>query len=165
MVLRDTLLRAAELDLYQLLWSAEILEEARRNLVKNLAMTEAQAAHLIEAMTDAFPEARVEGYEPLIDAMPNQEKDRHVAAAAVQGGAQLIVTSNLKDFRTLPPGLIAQSPDDFLCDLFDLAPQEMIEALKAQCAALKKGDIDMDRMLELLAEQAPNFVAEAKKHI
>ena len=31
--LRDTLLRAAAKDLYQLYWSEQILEEARRNLV------------------------------------------------------------------------------------------------------------------------------------
>jgi hypothetical protein len=30
--------------------------------------------------------------------MQNDEKDRHIAAAAVKAGAQVIVTSNLDDF-------------------------------------------------------------------
>jgi predicted nucleic acid-binding protein len=47
----------------------------------------------------------VTGHEPLIAAMKNDEKDRHVVAAAVKAGAQVIVTSNLKHFRELPEGI------------------------------------------------------------
>ncbi len=50
-------------------------------------------------MRDAFPEALVTGHEWLIDSMPNDPKDRHVVAAAVKAGAQVIVTINLKDSR------------------------------------------------------------------
>jgi len=32
------------------------------------------------------------------------------------------VTNNLRDFVPLPEGIEAQSPDDFLCNLFDLDP-------------------------------------------
>jgi predicted nucleic acid-binding protein len=34
-VLRDTLLRAAEAELYEVLWSEAILEEVRRNLIES----------------------------------------------------------------------------------------------------------------------------------
>ena len=37
----------------------------------------------------------------LVAAMQNDDKDRHVVAAAVKASAQVIVTSNLKDFS--PP--------------------------------------------------------------
>jgi hypothetical protein len=40
--LRDTLLRAAERDLYTVYWSEGILEEAGRNLIGDGRMTEAQ---------------------------------------------------------------------------------------------------------------------------
>ncbi len=70
-------------------------------------------------MAHAFPEALVEDYELLVPAMPNHEKDRHVAAAALKAGAQVIVTHNLRDFGSLPDGIEAQAPDDFLVDLFD----------------------------------------------
>jgi hypothetical protein len=43
--------------------------------------------------------------------MPNDEKDRHVAAAAVKGGAQVIATANLRHFAQLPDGIEAQGPD------------------------------------------------------
>ena len=35
----------------------------------------------------------VTGYEPLIAAMQNDIKDRHVVAAAVKAGAQVIITA------------------------------------------------------------------------
>jgi predicted nucleic acid-binding protein len=97
--LRDTLLRAAAQGFFQLYWSTEILDETRRNLVATGTMSDEQANRLLAAMTGAFPESMVTGYEPLVDVMPNHEKDRHVAAAAVKAGAQVVVTSNLKDLR------------------------------------------------------------------
>jgi len=96
--LRDTLLRAAERGLFQLRWSDEILEEMHRNLVGKGFMTEAQAKRSRAVMEEAFPESMIAGYEQLVPAMRNDEKDRHVAAAAVKAGAQVIVTSNLRDF-------------------------------------------------------------------
>ena len=49
--------------------------------------------HRRSEMERLFPEAEVTGYEPLIPAMQNDEKDRHVLAAAVRAGASLVVTS------------------------------------------------------------------------
>ncbi len=51
-------------------------------------------------MKKAFPEALVTGHEPLIPGMPNAPGDRHVAAAAMKAGAQVIVTSNLRHMPT-----------------------------------------------------------------
>lgn len=163
--LRDTLLRAAAEDLYQVRWSAQILEEVRRNLVGSLTITETQADRLISTMQRAFPEAMVSGHEPLIATMPNQEKDRHVAAAAVRAGAHLIVTSNLKDFRKLPEGVDALSPDDFLCDLFDAAPELMAEIVKAQAAALKRPPVTFADLLVGLEKTVPRFVRALREHV
>src|ERR1022692_4290909 len=54
-------------------------------------------------MNGAFPDALVTGYEPLIGEMANDPKDRHVLAAAVRGGAEVLVTENLRDF---PPAAV-----------------------------------------------------------
>ncbi|MFZ5443785.1 MAG: PIN domain-containing protein [Myxococcota bacterium] len=118
--LRDTLLRAAAASFFQVHWSAQLLDEATRNLVANGVVTAEQAARLRAAMTEAFPEALVTDHEALIAGMKNDEKDRHVSAAAVKAGAQVIVTMNLSDFRDLPEGIEAQHPDEFLSNLFDL---------------------------------------------
>ncbi|HSH82488.1 MAG TPA: PIN domain-containing protein [Herpetosiphonaceae bacterium] len=74
---RDTPLRAAGAGLYQLYWSADILEEVRRNLVKRGRATEEQAQRLVDVMQRAFPEPLISGYEALMDGMSNDPKDRH----------------------------------------------------------------------------------------
>src|SRR5450432_973678 len=112
--LRDTLLRAASEGFFQIYWSKEILDEAVRNLIASETVTPEQGARLRATMEQAFPEADVTGYESLVAGMQNDPKDRHVAAAALKAGAQVIVTSNLRDFQTLPDGVEAQSPDEFL---------------------------------------------------
>jgi predicted nucleic acid-binding protein len=157
--LRDTLLRAASEGLFQLYWSDQILEEARRSLVSSGRMTDEQATRLRSVMEEAFPEAMVIGHEPLIAAMKNDEKDKHVVAAAVKAGAQVIVTSNLKHFRELPEGIEAQSPDDFLCNLFDLDPDGMVELVREQAAALKKPKRSYEELLDGLSKFVPEFVA------
>src|SRR5262245_11370468 len=120
--LRDTLLRAAAAALYQLYWTDEILDEVCRNLIEDRRTSTEQATKLRGAMTRAFPESMVVDYARLIPAMPNDAKDRHVTAAAVRCGAQVIVTANLRDFTPVPDGIDVRSPDEFLCDLFDLNP-------------------------------------------
>jgi predicted nucleic acid-binding protein len=108
--LRDTLLRAAAAGFYQVRWSSQILDEMTRNLVSKGAMPEDKATRLRAIMTREFPEAEVTGYEHLIAAMKNHEKDRHVVAAAMKAGAQVITTSNLRDFAELPEALRHSRP-------------------------------------------------------
>ena len=138
LTLRDTVLRAAAADLYQLRWSKQILDEMERNLVATGTMPADKAARLREQMEKFLPEAMVTGYEPLVAVMQNDAKDRHVVAAAVKAGAQVITTANLKDFTPLPDGIEAQSPDEFLCNLFDLHPEGFIELLREQASDLHK---------------------------
>ena len=157
-ILRDLLLRAAEAGTYQVLWSDEILEEVRRNLVRTKKTTEEQAARLVATMNDAFPEALVSGYRSLVGAMPNDDGDKHVAAAALKSGAQVIVTNNLKHFRLLPEGIEAQSPDEFLCNLFDLDPDGFAERLHAQAAAMKKRPVTFEELLSALHKLVPSLV-------
>jgi hypothetical protein len=89
--------------------------------------------------------------------MPNQAKDRHVAAAAVRAGAQVIVTSNLRDFRTLPDGIEAQSPDEFSCNLFDLDPDGMFAIVRAQAVALRRPPRSFEEVCAALKRIVPTF--------
>ena len=163
--LRDTLLRAASEGFFQLYWSAEILDETIRNLVASKTTTAAQGARLRSAMEQAFPEAAVTGYESLVAGMPNDPKDRHVAAAALKAGAQVIVTNNLRDFQALPDGLEAQSPDEFLSNLLDLDPDGIIEVLRDQAAALKKPPRSFEEVIAALAKLTPSFAAAVLKYV
>jgi hypothetical protein len=163
--LRDTLLRAAAAGFYQLRWSATILDEMTRNLVATGTMTEERALRLRSAMERAFPEAEVTGFESLIASMQNDEKDRHVSAASVKAGAQVIATSNLRDFAMLPDGIEAQSPDEFLCNLFDLNPDAFVDVLREQAADMQRPPVTFEEILLRLERVAPDFVAAVHTHI
>ena len=162
--LRDTLLRAAAAGFFQAYWSELLLDEAARNLVANSIVTAEQAARLRTQMNKAFPEALVTDHESLIAGMKNDEKDRHVAAAAVKAGAQVIVTMNLRDFRELPDGIEAQHPDEFLSNLFDLYPDLLTAIVQSQAADLKKPPRTFEEIVAALAKLVPDFAASVLKH-
>ena len=70
-LLRDTLLRTVKLDLFQLYWSEEILDEVERYLVKFHKMDAMKSKRLIVIMKRAFPEAMFSSSEDLILSMQN----------------------------------------------------------------------------------------------
>src|SRR5689334_21473824 len=159
----DFLLRAASKDMYRLVWTEDILEEVRRTRINDLGKSETLANKRIEAMKDAFPEALVTQHTSLIPAMTNDPKDRHVLAAAVISGAQIIVTSNLSDFphESLSPFSIeALSPDRFLCDLLARDRDLVGEILTEQAIALRNPPKTVENILDGLVQFAPEFVAQ-----
>jgi predicted nucleic acid-binding protein len=102
--LADLLLRLADAELFEPLWSDDLLAEVERNIGK-LGVQPDKAARRIAQMASAFPNATVTGFEHLVPVMSTDPKDRHVAAAAVRGGAALVVTANTRDF---PPEAMAR---------------------------------------------------------
>jgi len=106
MPLADTLLRMAEAPrLYLPRWSQRIMDEVTRNLIAKWDMAPEKARQREEELRRHFPEAWVEGYEPLIEAMTNNSGDRHVLAAAVRSHSDLIVTYNRRHFPVRRCGL------------------------------------------------------------
>ncbi len=155
--LRDTLLSAAFEGCFQPVWSADILDEAIRNLLADSRITPQGAIGLRRDLDRHFEDALVHDHRHLIERMPNHPKDRHVAACAVAGKAELIVTSNIRDFARLPDGIVAITPDDFLLRLMAEAPDLLSTALDAQSARLRRVPIDVDAIVRLLSKVAPKF--------
>lgn len=118
----DTLLRLAEPPrLYEPKWSEEIIRETARTLESKLGWPHSLTHHLEAELRAHFGEAWISGYEPLIPRMTNDEKDRHVLAAAVHGEAPTIVTFKLRHFRRehlAPWGVRALHPQSFLIEIF-----------------------------------------------
>ena len=162
MILRDTLLRVAASGGFRAQWSAKILDEVTRNLIDQHRMDAAKATSLTRAMADAFPDAMVEGWEPLEAAMPNHPKDRHVAAAAKQVGAGIVVTLNLKDFSVMPSGITAMSPDTFLTQCLDAGPEKVMAALRKQAAGYRNPAMTTSDLIETLAKVVPGFSRAGK---
>ena len=152
--LTDTLLRIAEEDAFRPLWSAGVLTELQAVLEREVGLESERAARRISHMQAAFPTAEVIDYELLIEAMTCDPKDRHVLAAAVAGGAEVLVTFNLKDFpreALTPHDVAAVSPDAFLLDQLDLYPTKVGRALLRQTTEAKRPPLTMGELLGRLS--------------
>jgi predicted nucleic acid-binding protein len=158
MPLCHTLLNLAEEPaLYIPKWSEEILAEVSRVLLR-LNRSEDQIKRRLTAMHTSFEDAVIEGYEDLIQVMKNDPKDRHVLAAAVRGGAHVIVTQNIKHFpleALKPYGIARATADEFLCNQFYLEPGIAMEALEKQASDINS---DVNSVLSKLKLSAPEFV-------
>ncbi len=166
--LRDTLLRLAERELYDVYWSDRILDEVTRNLVSEGFMTEAAAQRLEGFMRQAFDAATVstEAIARLEPVMTNHPKDRHVLAAAVASDAEAVVTSNLKDFpheACEPWDVVAMHPDEFLMILQAKRPTVVLEVLTEQAGDLKNPPWSLDELLDALAKVVPGFVDAVRR--
>ncbi|MBD2761932.1 PIN domain-containing protein [Kocuria sp. cx-116] len=138
---RDFLLSLAAEGSYRSLWSSVILDElifheARKLVTRGTPTGEAQASaqRLIDQMSTAFDDALVTDWESLEGTygLPDPD-DEHVVAAAAKGGAEVIVTSNLKDFPAahLPDPIRAISAKEFV---YDTVRQHLTQAC---CAVLE----------------------------
>jgi PIN domain len=136
---RDFLLSMAVEGLYRPLWSEAILEELHLHeqyklIERGVREAEARAAadQLLANMRRAFDDAVVTGWEPLDGSfrLPAPD-DEHVVAAAVVGGAGVIVTDNLKDFpvELVPSHIQVVRGRDFAANTADVDPQRAALAL------------------------------------
>jgi predicted nucleic acid-binding protein len=159
MPLADTLLRMAEEPrLYVPKWSQLIMEEVTRNLLERWNLEPEKARRREAELRRHFPEALVEGFEPLIELMTNDPKDRHVLAAAARSHCQLVVTYNCRHFpavSTRPWDIEVQAPSTFLRGLYDLDPGLFVHKLHEQTQAI---GIKLERLLDSLRKNVPSFV-------
>ena len=123
---RDVVLSFAASGLFRPRWSAEIMAEWSSRLLTRRPELGENIARTVEHMNQAFPEAPIEGYERLIEALELPDpNDRHVLAAAIKGGAHVIVTENTRDFPEAalrPFEIEIQTTDEFLLSTFELHP-------------------------------------------
>jgi hypothetical protein len=156
----DTLLRIAEPPrLFEPKWSEEIIRETMRTLEAKLGWPKSLIAYLESELRANFGEAWIGGYESLILQMTNDEKDRHVLAAAAQCGASVIVTFNLRHFQPEHVsrwGVVAMHPQSFLIAIFQQEPEIVTAKLEQQ--AVDRGR-NLGQLLEVLKATVPDFVA------
>ena len=112
-------LTMAEIGLFKLVVSRQILDECERNLRKKLPaalpiFTELLAAISLEILSDP-PAAEVARWEAIIEA-----KDAPILAAAVLAAPDRLLTLNPKDFTpevAIQSGLVIQAPGDFVQEI------------------------------------------------
>lgn len=117
----DAILSMADADFLAPLWSRKVLEEAYRAMVGDQGRDGAAARSLLGYVAGSYPLGECRP-DPVVEAglsLPDPG-DRHVLAAALAGGADAIVTYNLRDFPDAalsPLGLRAVGPDELVLAL------------------------------------------------
>ncbi|SMR72081.1 PIN domain-containing protein [Aliiroseovarius halocynthiae] len=129
-VMREMVLGAAKLGLFTPLWSPRILEEWARAAARFGPDQETFARGEIALLNANWPKASIRPHDG-VEArlwLPDQN-DIHVLAAAISGGADVLLTLNNADFprHTLAEeGLRRESPDLFLRGFVDSHPADMV---------------------------------------
>jgi len=137
-------------------WSKQIHDEWIRNLLaKRSDLTRTQLDRTAALMNGAIDDCLVTNFEPLIESitgLPDAD-DRHVVAAAIRCNASVVVTFNLKDFPEIALdawGLEAQHPDEFVENLFDLHPAQVLGAVQSMRRALGNPSLTVDDLFGIL---------------
>lgn len=161
--LRDCLMRLALTDLFKARWTDHIHAEWMDALRRTGNITPESLERVRMLMDAHVRDAKVTGYEGLIDGLELPDPDdRHVLAAAIRCNADAIVTFNLKDFppdALKPYDIDVIHPDDFISYQIDLAPSQCVRALRDQRQSLKNPPLGTDEFLaSLLRQQLPQTV-------
>ena len=156
-LIRNLLMYLGTESLVAVRWTDTIHDEWTRNLrLAQPDLTLERLSYIRRLMERALPDAAVSGFEALIPTLtlPDPE-DCHVLAAAIQAGADLIVTQNLKHFPALAleeHGIEALTPDALLCRLLDFEPSATRLALEKLRLSFRNPPFDPARFLSRLAE-------------
>jgi hypothetical protein len=167
--LRDLLMRLALTDLYRARWSNQIHDEWINAVLRNRPDLSRQHLECIRSLMNAHVrDALVDGHQPLIPALELPDPDdRHVLAAAIKCGADLIITFNLNDFpdhALASYGLGACHPDSFLVDQLNLDAERVCMAMRQHRASLKNPPKTVEEYLETLEEQGLSRFSQAARH-
>lgn len=156
--LRSLLMWLAANDVIRAKWSELIHEEWIRNvLAKRSDLTRPQLERVRMLMDRHAGECLVTGFErhvPGLD-LPDPD-DAHVLAAAIECGADAIVTWNLDDF---PAGCMdrfqieAISPDELLCRLIDSSKAAVLAAMNEHRCSMKNPPMDDGEYRQFLKRQ------------
>jgi predicted nucleic acid-binding protein len=164
--LRNLLVQCAVDRLVDARWSQEIHDEWIRNLAAHRPeLSVERLTRTRDLMDRVLPDANVTGHMvhvPTIT-LPDPD-DRHVVAAAIEAKASAIVTWNLRDFPAAalrPFGLHRISPDAFLMDLYDAAPDLVIAAVTSARANLRESAGTAAAFIEALRRQKLKRFADA----
>ena len=139
---RDVLLRFYEAGLFRARWTDEILLKWMRNLIKSRPDLEGSIKAQHRKIKEVFPDALVAGYEHITVGLTlPDEGDLHVLAAAIQCGAQHIITDNVRDFpesALKPYDIEAIEADELLARTFDLYTAEALTVFERATRALQQ---------------------------
>jgi hypothetical protein len=156
--LRSFLMYLADAGLFQAKWSDAVHQEWISSLLKNRRdLTRRQLMRTRLLMERAAPDALVTGYDALIPklTLPDPD-DRHVFAAAIHSGSEIILTKNLKHFPSQllrRYGIRAQPPEGFVLGLLAADHRGVADAANTHRASMKNPTRTVVQYLAMLHSQ------------
>jgi predicted nucleic acid-binding protein len=155
-VLHELMGRIAQrLRLIDLVWSAELLDEAKLALIERKGLGDDVARRWVDYLPRSFPAGRVDIAEALasgdLGSMTRDPGDHHVCALAIASGADYLLTHDrgyLRDALQIR-GVAVTSPDLFLVDAFREHANAIIDVLELQ-ASTWAGGRPIEELLDAL---------------
>ncbi|MGH7180015.1 MAG: PIN domain-containing protein [Tepidisphaeraceae bacterium] len=151
----DLILSLGEAGLFRPRWTNEIHEEWIRNVLEDQPQRTREELERRRAFMDrAINDDLIENYEHRIGTLsPPDPDDRHVLAAAIEAGAEILLTFNQRDFPAAALsayGITAPHPDAFLCQLMDEEPATVLTVIEGMKTKRTRPEITADQLLEKL---------------
>ncbi|MEU4389787.1 PIN domain-containing protein [Kribbella sp. NPDC023855] len=150
----DVLLSLAYNRAFEPRWSAEVLDEVRRN--RPAGVSEQAIDRRLDQMNRVFRTAMVSDYEHLMPQMRADAKDKHVLAAAVHAEATVLVTENVKDFDPPtkgPHAMPVQKLSPFLNQLADDQPARTVASMREMISRTDREPNSLPELIDKLAAQ------------
>lgn len=149
--LRSLLMELAVSGLFRARWSPEIHREWMNAVSEKRGISISQLEPTRVAMDESVPDGCVTEYEDLINALTLPDpNDRHVLAAAIHCGANVIVTFNEADFPAeaiQEYALRTWDPDSFINAVAGIDPGALIEAARHDIAHYKNPPLTIDEYI------------------
>jgi predicted nucleic acid-binding protein len=167
-VLYELLGRAAVARLLTLIWSDQLLAEAKRVLTERKPLTEPVADRWVGYLRDSFPDGRTDlaalpaGLD--VSGLTSDPADEHVAALAIVGGARYLLTFDrgYLDEPLLAYGVTVMNPDDFLTATFEDDRDALMQILEQQAATWDGGRPLLDLVAALERARATQLATLAR---
>lgn len=169
----DLLLHCAETELFDVLWTEDLLAELADVLPRSGRKSIGSVASLCSAIRQAFPDAEVErlAYEHLIDQMPGADPDDWVhSAAAIAGKADVLLTRDKAGFPRASlgrRGLRVTNADQFLCEQFTVFPDDLVQVIDNQVGDLTRSRLTREELFDRLGHPTgvPRFVGRLRRYL
>jgi predicted nucleic acid-binding protein len=163
-LMTDLVLSLGEAGLFRPRWTNEIHEEWIRSVLEDQPQrTREQLERRRAFMDQAIGHDLIENYERHIDSLSLPDPDdRHVLAAAIEAGAEMLLTYNLRDFPepvVAAYGVNVIHPDEFLGGLMAEKSETVLSVIEEMRVKRKRPEISQTLLLEKLARLSiPGFV-------
>jgi len=156
--LRDVLMRLALHGLIRARWTDAIHEEWIDAVLRDRPdLSRPQLERTRQLMDLHAEDSLVTGHEKRMESLnlPDPD-DQHVLAAAIEAGADVLLTWNLRDFpetAMAPHGITAETPDALLVRLFEDRRDGLLAVLREARDSLKNPPLTPADYLETLHRQ------------